>query len=82
MIVLNDNKDNCRDATEVKEVSFLNSDGLSVFAGRFPAWVKIASLRVPLMEDLIHLNIAVEFYFARMSVLATSAVATSASDTE
>ena len=82
VIVLKDRSGNCSDATELKEVNYLKRVGPSVFAGGLPACMKIVSLSVPLMDALMHLNIAVEFWMARISFLFVYAVATAASVTE
>jgi len=81
VIVLKDRSDNCNDATEVKEVNFFKRVGPSVFVGRLPACMKIMSLSVPLMDALMHLNIAVAFCIARISVLSVCAVAIAVSVT-
>ena len=63
-MLLKDNIDNWRDDTVVKEVILLKRDTPSSCDGRFPNWVKMVSLMSPLMEDLIHANMALEFWMA------------------
>ena len=53
--------DNCREDTVVNEVIRLKREILLSCDRRFLNWVKIVSFISPLIDDLIHANMVLEF---------------------
>ena len=63
-MLLNESIESCREDTNVKVVIRLNGTTPSSCEGRLPNFVKMLSFISSLMEDLMHENIALEFWIA------------------
>ena len=64
MMLLKDSKESWREATFMKVVSVLKSCTPSLFAGRLSDYVKILSLISVVIELLMKLYVALEFWMA------------------
>ena len=60
-ILLKDSMESCKEDTEVKVVIFLKRASPSSTDGRLPNCVKMVSLMSPLIDDLMHVNIDLQF---------------------
>ena len=78
-MLLNESIESCREDTDVKVVMRLNRATPSSCEGRLPNCVKMVSLMSPLMEDLMHENMALELCIALLFVRVVVAAVISAS---